>query len=162
MAKRKPPEYPPRGNFEKKLPMTPTEERFFRILEEAFASAYYIFPKVALFEIVKNTHYEDFEYIGGKNIDFMLYDKTTFMPICAIELNDATHKRRNTREIDLVKQFLLSEADIPYAAIDVHEWFSPNKIRHTVMNTKITRMEYPLPLNDPVTVEVEEYDPEEE
>ncbi len=136
------PDVPPKGNFLKKTPFTPAEERFFRVLQEAVTDSYYLFPKVTLYEILQNTKPQEWHYLGAKSIDFMIYDKT-FEPKCGIELTDCYHDNKITRERDLLKKFLLAKADIPCIHISVEDNYKARELRNIILNAKVEPIDYP-------------------
>ncbi len=79
--------------------VTPTEEKFMKVLEEVVGDRYRIVPQVQLSRIMKPvdsnknfTNYKDFNLIKAKSIDFVLYDKD-LKPHLAIELDDRSHRR---------------------------------------------------------------------
>ncbi len=65
--------------FKKKYFLTNTEREFFKILEEAVANEYYIFPQVHLSKIlfVKNgkEYYKYRNKIDRKSVDFVILEK---------------------------------------------------------------------------------------
>ena len=82
----------------KKSLVTDTEQGFLKILEQIVGNRYRIVPQVLLSGIVSpkdsNSHftnYHDFNKIKAKSIDFVLYDKESWTPRLAIELDDRSH-----------------------------------------------------------------------
>ena len=76
--------------------ITNAELSFFKALEQAVGDRYYIFPQVNLASIVKvNARGRDwwryFGKISRKSIDFILAEKSSCMPVVAIELDDSSH-----------------------------------------------------------------------
>lgn len=121
---------------------------------KAVGESYFVFPKMALREIIRNTHEADFKRISMKSVDFMIYERSIFTPKCAIELDDYTHDNRATKEHDQVKDYYLNVAGIPVIRIPVYPSFLPKKLRDMIITAKADpTVEYPIP---PVVVEVEE------
>ncbi len=90
------PEKPKYFYSAKKHLMTTSEEEFFRTLCKLFVNRCYVFPQVHLSAVLNHkTRGQDwraaFFHINGKSVDFLLCDKKTLQPICAIELDDHTH-----------------------------------------------------------------------
>lgn len=86
-----------RYNLKKSL-VTETEQGFLKVLEQAVGDRYRIVPQVLLSGIVSPkdssahfTNYHDFNKIKAKSIDFVLYDKESWTPRLAIELDDRSH-----------------------------------------------------------------------
>lgn len=147
---------PPQGTFEMRSALSPSEERLFFALIEAVGNSYFVFPKMSLREIIRNTHRFDFDRISRKSVDFMIYERSVFQPKCAIELDDHTHEVRINKERDQVKDYYLNVAGIPVIRLPVYEKFLPKRIRDMIITAKAdTTMEYPIP---PIVVEVEEVD----
>ncbi len=84
--------------------MTPSEQKYFRQLEQQYAQNYYIFPQVKLDKLVKTTDQKNFythwNKINKKSIDFVLVDKNTLETVQLIELNDFTHKQSRRADRD--------------------------------------------------------------
>ena len=86
-----------RYNLNKSL-VTPAEQTFLKVLEQAVGDSYRIVPQVPLSAIVSPkdsnyhyTNYRDFNRIKAKKVDFVLYDKINWTPHLVIELDDRSH-----------------------------------------------------------------------
>jgi very-short-patch-repair endonuclease len=85
--------------------MTVTELAFFKALENFNQNKYFIVPQVSLAklvsveygEIMKKTYNNK---IDRKSVDFVLFDKTSFLPQLVIELDDRSHDRWDRKERD--------------------------------------------------------------
>lgn len=84
--------------------MTPSEQKYFRKLEQQYGQTHYIFCQVALDRIINTTDQKHFytywNKINKKSIDFVLVDKQTLQTVKLIELNDYTHKLAKRKERD--------------------------------------------------------------
>ena len=96
----KAPEIPESRYSLKSSLVTDTEQGFLKVLEQIVGDRYRIVPQVLLSGIVSPkdsnahfTNYHDFNKIKAKSIDFVLYDKESWTPHLAIELDDRSHLR---------------------------------------------------------------------
>lgn len=88
--------------------MTQNELSYFRKLESEYGDKNYIIPQVLISSIVDVSIPENFYAYRGyrskidkKTIDFVLFNKETFKPEIAIELDDSSHFRKDRRERDI-------------------------------------------------------------
>lgn len=98
--------------------MTAREEECFRVLERIFSRKYYVIPQVhlsALFdpETSDQSYRAAFMHINGKSVDFVLMNKETLRPVCAIEIDDYTHNSKKRYERDLEVERIFKEAGLP-------------------------------------------------
>ncbi len=105
--------YKPKGHL-----MTRREEECFRTLNRIFEKKYYVVPQVhlsALFshEIPGQSYKGAFAHINGKSVDFVLMNKETLKPVCAIEIDDYSHNSKRRYERDLEVERIFKEANFP-------------------------------------------------
>lgn len=98
--------------------LTPTEHKFFNILEKTSRDKYYIFPQIVLSDIVQlkgrgslKSGYRN--KIDKKTVDFVLFDKENISPVLVIELDDYTHKRLSRKRRDNFVNEVLEHCGIP-------------------------------------------------
>lgn len=96
----------------RELIMTRAENDFFKMLDEAVGSNYYVFPQVHLSSLFEHkVHGQDwwkaFHHINRKSVDFVICDKRTVRPLVAIELDDWSHKlnKRKLRDAEVERIF---------------------------------------------------------
>lgn len=84
--------------------MTPTEQKFFRQLQQEYGEKYYIFPQINLDKLLEpernQNHYRARNRIAQKSVDFVLANKETLSTQLVIELDDWTHKLERRKERD--------------------------------------------------------------
>lgn len=87
--------------------LTQNELSYFKKIEDEYKDKYYIIPQVSISSIVdvdlpKNFYaYKGYRSkIDKKTIDFVLFNKETFQPEIAIELDDSSHFRKDRQERD--------------------------------------------------------------
>ncbi len=90
---------------------TTSEKRFYQALIEAVDDDVIVMGKVRVADLITPSNGKDnkqwwalFNKISRKHFDFVLIRNKTLSPICAIELNDKTHKEKHRQERD---EFLL-------------------------------------------------------
>ena len=131
----------------KKHLMTPREEDCFRVLNRIFDKKYYIIPQVhlsALFdhEVAGQNYKGAFSHINGKSVDFVLMNKETLRPICAIEIDDYSHNSVNRYKRDVEVERIFKEANL--ALIRSREFLNLSdkqifeKIKRAIEKTKAT------------------------
>lgn len=105
--------YKPKYSYAvKKRVMTKPEEDFFRVLLQIFDSRFFVLPQVHLSTVlnhkIKGQRWQAaFSHINGKSVDFLLCERSTLRPVCAIELDDYTHNRddRISRDAEVERIF---------------------------------------------------------
>lgn len=105
--------------------LTDAELRFYRALKSAVGRQAVICPQVRLADIVYVSRpYEDewsaFNQISRKHVDFLLCEPRTMQPLCAIELDDASHERADRRKRDKLVNSVFHAAGLPLLRIRVH------------------------------------------
>lgn len=98
--------------------MTSREEACFRVLERIFGKKYYVIPQVhlsALFDHESSGENKQwaFMHINGKSVDFVLMNKETLRPVCAIEIDDYTHNSTSRYKRDQEVERIFKEANFP-------------------------------------------------
>ena len=113
--------------YEKKQLMTKCELYFFFILSENFAKDYLIIPQVNLASIItKNKKFEsEYQNELNRNIDFGIFDKSTYLPLLLIEINDSSHNQPRRIERDKRVKDICSQSDIKL--ITFHTQFENEK-----------------------------------
>lgn len=105
--------YTPKGHL-----MTPSETEFFRTLAKVADGKYYVFPQVHLSALFTNKtvgryYRAAFNSINGRSVDYVLCDKTTLLPVYAVELDDWTHGSAKRQKRDEEVNTMFKDAKIP-------------------------------------------------
>jgi hypothetical protein len=86
---------------------TAAERSFFGVLEQATQGKYQIFGKVRVADVLKvkpgltnSDRQSAFNRISGKHFDYLLCEPDTLSAVCAIELNDKSHKAKKRSDRD--------------------------------------------------------------
>ncbi len=145
-SKRKAPtEKPPAGNFQANPPLNHSEKKLFWALNKLGKDKYHIFPKMRLCDVIKNTNRMDLYRILSKHVDFMLYTKKDFTPVCAIELDGHHHEYGENFEHDQVKDFYLNAAQIPVVRLQPENYYQPEEIDKRINDTPVvSNLQYPI------------------
>lgn len=100
--------------------LTPPERYFYTVLSSTLQGRVLIFPKVRIADILKvrrsigrKDFWKHFSKISQKHIDFVLIDPKTFATIAAIELDDRSHSRFESRTTDNFKNHIMQQVGIP-------------------------------------------------
>lgn len=130
-AKQEQSDYP----YEKKgILFTPAERSFFGILKQVVGEKVEIFGKVRVADVIAPqkgiSHWQKaFNKISAKHFDFLLCDKSDLTIICAVELNDSSHKSTNREERDTFLLNACKSADVPLVQIPARNAYSINDIK---------------------------------
>ncbi len=102
---------------------TGAEAAFLRVLEQA-APDYRVFGKVRVADVIRvqkglsnSARTAAFNRISAKHIDFVLCRPHDLTIICAVELDDRTHERRDRRARDAFLENALAAAQVPLVRI---------------------------------------------
>ena len=98
--------------------MTVYEQKIFLVLNDILNQKCYVIPQVHLSKLlnhkVEGQNWQGaFSHINGKSVDFVLLRKSTLEPLCAIELDDWTHKLQDRQERDKEVERMLQQAGLP-------------------------------------------------
>jgi hypothetical protein len=113
--------------------LSPAELSFYRVLVTAVGNRAVICPKVNLADVVfvsGGTDVQKFRNkIDRKHADFLLCRPETLKPLCAIELDDASHKRRDRQDRDGFVDKVFAAADLPLVRVPAKSGYSISEIR---------------------------------
>ena len=123
--------------YAKSYVMTSRENECFKILNDIFSSKWFVVPQVHLSALldyrVKGQNWNAaFRHINGKSVDFVLIGKESYKVICAIELDDSTHSKRDRMERDVEIERMFKGARIPLARITRFESMTKPEIAKVV------------------------------
>lgn len=100
--------------------LTQGELAFYDVLENQVGGRATIFSKVRIADILKADAALDkkqkhrlFRKISQKHFDFILCEKGSLRPLCVLELNDKSHKRKDRMERDTFVKEACSSAGLP-------------------------------------------------
>lgn len=113
--------------------MTSYEEQVFRKLCEIFQDKCYVIPQVHLSKLfdhkIKGQNWHGaFAHINGKSVDFILLKKNDLSPLCAIEIDDWTHRTTNRKERDKEVERLFASVKLPLLRLRDIEYMTKQDI----------------------------------
>jgi hypothetical protein len=119
--------------------LTPAEQSFFGVLQQATGPGYKIFAKVRLADVVhpvrnasRSGWQSAFNRITGKHVDFVLCHAQTLCVLAAIELDDRTHQRFERGIRDSLVDAALADASIPVLRVQAAHAYSLAQIRQQI------------------------------
>ena len=118
---------------------TPAERVFLSVLKLAVVDKLEIYGKVRVADVLtpkKRREVSDwqrsFNKISAKHFDFVLCEKESLTPVCAVELNDRSH---NTKERKARDEFLVGAcktADFPLVMITARASYQVSEVREAL------------------------------
>lgn len=119
--------------------LSAAELSFYRVLVMALDGSHLVCPKVNLADIFfvarpnENQSYRN--KIDRKHVDFLLLDPTTMKPIMGVELDDASHARRDRQDRDEFVDQVFEAAGMPLVRVRAAASYSPQNIADLVRQT---------------------------
>lgn len=92
--------------------MSPAEQRLYSLLKCVVGREFEIYPQMALISLVDKKTASSYRNELFRVVDFALVDVRNFKPVLVIELNDASHKRKDRMERDEKVKCILSRAGL--------------------------------------------------
>ena len=130
--------------------LTNPEATLFETLGKIVGNSHQVFPAVRLAEVINlqnlpaNKKYHK-NQILCKHFDFVICHLTSFEPLLAVELNDATHTLFDRRKSDDFKRRVCKEIGLPLVEIVVGERMTDERLRQIVLdhlNSPVTRPQH--------------------
>jgi len=126
--------------FKKEYLLTPTERKFFNILEQIISGKFYIFPQIHLDSLleVKKDEENKMGYrnrINRKSVDFVICDKEYLKPLLAIELDDSSHYRWDRQERDQFVNQALNSVGLKTLRIRVSSPYPFEELKNQVLQS---------------------------
>jgi hypothetical protein len=118
-----------------KLPLTKSEVRFFRMLENA-APDFYIFPQVGMAAFLEPPPGKErmryFAKISQKRVDFLLCD-ADIKPVLIVELDDWSHDGQQER--DALRDAMPASAGVPTLRVRWVKGLDHTDVRAAILET---------------------------
>lgn len=112
--------------------LSPAELSFYHVLSSAAGSKAAICVKIGMADVLyvsrphENAGYRN--RIDRKHIDFLLCDPATMKPLLAVELDDASHQRRDRQARDAFVEKAFQAAGLPLLRIPVRRQYDPREV----------------------------------
>lgn len=116
--------------------LSPAEISFFHVLKGVIQPEHYLITKVRLSDLfyVKqpNVNQAARNRTDSKHVDFVVCDIGSMQPLLAIELDDASHKRKDSQESDDFKNRAFAAAGLPLLRVTAARAYAPQEIRKSI------------------------------
>lgn len=132
---------PGAGGFSYELAplFSPAERSFLGVLDQALGAEYRVFGKVRVADVLAIARGTDaskrrsaFNRISAKHLDFVLCAPDDLRVLCAIELNDASHKQAARRDRDDMLAEACRSAELPLVFFAAKRAYSIAEVREAV------------------------------
>jgi Protein of unknown function (DUF2726) len=120
--------------------LTKTEARFQAVLQSLSNGRCHLLCKPRLADFLD--HGRDlvaFNKISQKHVDFLVCRPGDWMPMLAIELDDASHRRPEVKQRDIFVNAVFAQVGIPLVRIDVHEMTQLEQLVEKLSKAWVTR-----------------------
>ena len=114
---------------------TPSERKFYRILQEVLPQEYLLFAKVRVADVILPVSAKDrsrwrsaFNKVACKHFDYIVCDKDLNI-LFAIELDDASHSRSDRQDRDIFLNWACKSAGLPLLRIPLQREYDKEKLR---------------------------------
>lgn len=112
--------------------LTQTELKFYKLLKQITDEMNLVIcPQVALYEIIRNIEYRDFNKIKSKSIDFVITETNLNIKLC-IELDDYSHKQNKRIERDNFINKLFEDLNIKLIRIPVQNFYNLEELKNKI------------------------------
>lgn len=116
--------------------LSPAEISFFHVLKGVMQTGHYLITKVRLSDLfyVKqpNVNQAARNRTDGKHVDFVICDAGSMQPLLAIELDDASHKRKDSQESDDFKNRAFAAAGLPLLRVKAARTYAPQEVDNLI------------------------------
>jgi len=112
------------------------ERSFLGVLDTAVGGDYRVFAKVRVADVISprrglsaSKRQTAFNRIQSKHLDFVLCDRDTLSVICAVELNDKSHRQSRRRRRDEFLSQALESVGLPLVAFAARRQYAIQEVR---------------------------------
>lgn len=140
--------------------LTPAERSFFGVLQLAVPSQTHLFAKVRLADVIlprsslgASLYQSAFNKISSKHLDFVLCYSSTIKVLCAIELDDSSHRLGRRQARDTFVDAALEYAAIPMLRVNASVGYTVEKIR-----TDLAKLGISSPVSNVIPIQSDEPD----
>ncbi|GAB0154675.1 hypothetical protein MnBA_40750 [Marinobacterium sp. BA1] len=117
---------------------TPAERHFLNTLDQATPEDLRVFGKVRIADVLRVTtsnrkrFWRYFTQISSKHLDYVLVDRKSLRIVCAIELDDRSHDRRDRGVRDTFVNEACATAGLPLIRVPAARQYDVNVIRQRI------------------------------
>ena len=118
---------------------SPAERSFLGVLNQAVGDDAKVFGKVRVADVIapkkgmsRSDWQKAFNKIAGKHFDYLLCNKNDLSVLCAIELNDSSHKSKKRTERDRFLEGACQSANIPLIQVSAKASYTVTEIDDSI------------------------------
>jgi hypothetical protein len=119
---------------------TKAEQVFLRTLERSVSNTpYRVYGKVRIADLLKvsakpnsRQFWHWFRQISSKHVDYVLVERNTFKPVAVLELDDASHQRKDRSKRDVFVNKAFESAGIPIIRVPWSKQCSADALRQQI------------------------------
>jgi hypothetical protein len=127
--------------IKKETLITAAERSFLGVLEQAVGDRFRIYAQVRLADLLsvrpgidKSHRATAQNKINSKHADYVLCDKQTLEILCAIELDDSSHKRENRKVRDVFMEDACASAGLPLARFPAKSAYPVHEVQKSILS----------------------------
>lgn len=127
---------------------SPAERSFLGVLDQAIGKHYRIFGKVRLADVIEpkrglsaSNRQSAFNPISAKHFDFLLCNKDDLAVVCAIELDDKSHRTTSRQQRDAFLGDLCQAVGLPLLRIQAKRTYTVQELRTSILDATQRRLE---------------------
>lgn len=119
--------------------MSPAERMLFQALQATCGRQYQVFAKVRIADLIavkkggtRKARTIALNRIAAKHVDFVLADPVSMRALCAIELDDRSHRRPDRRQRDRFVDRVFAHAGLPLLRVPAAARYDRDALSHAV------------------------------
>lgn len=119
---------------------TPAERSFCGVLDQIAGNDFRVFGKVRVADVVavrpglnNSARAKAFNLISAKHFDFVLCAPGDLSVLCVIELNDASHQKKDRQDRDAFLESVCAAAKLPLITFDAKRTYSAAEVKEQIV-----------------------------
>lgn len=119
---------------------TPAERSFCGVLDQVSGNDFRVFGKVRVADVVavlpgltNSARAKAFNLISAKHFDFVLCSPGDLSVLCVIELNDASHQKKDRQDRDAFLERVCNAAKLPLITFDAKRAYSAAEVKEQIV-----------------------------
>lgn len=137
--------------------LSAAELSFFHVLNQVTASHFHVCTKVRISDLLyvvnRRENLGHANRIDRKHVDFVLCNPKTMQPILVVELDDASHQRRDRQERDALVDAAFLAADLPILHVPCRSNYDPENLKQQIRSVLSLTATATLPPTPPAISE---------
>lgn len=129
--------------------LSPAEVSFYHVLKGILGEDRMLITKVRLGDLffVRQPHRNQSarNQIDRKHVDFVICDARTMQPLLGIELDDASHQRKDRQDRDAFVDHAFDAAGLPLLHIPAARGYQPNELAEAIERKLAPTSPHPFP-----------------